>query len=356
MMIDLFTFVALLGFSYYSTGIFRNYALKKGMMDLPNERSSHTMPTPRGGGLVFVLVALGVWVGILAWQGFSQNHINEGNIYFLLSSILIATLGFVDDKRQLSAKFRLISQFIVFSVFLYWLLGGPLLSNLQNSVSYYHIGMISFLGFSYLFLLWMTNLFNFMDGIDGIAATEAIFFFAGIALLYHDLLFFPLSDLTWILCALLIGFLLWNFPKAKLFMGDVGSSFLGAFIALISIYLATISWVIFMVCVILLANFITDATLTLLQRLSNGENVFQAHRSHAYQHASRYFGSHVPVTLGITAINVFWLFPWAYVVSIGMVNAIVATVIAYTPIVALAFYFNAGKKETTQEIDGSVLN
>ena len=133
-----------------------------------------------------------------------------------------------------------------------------------------------------------------------------------------------------------------NFPKATLFMGDVGSSFLGVFIALICIYLATISWSNFLVCTILLANFITDATLTLLQRLYNGDNVLKAHRSHAYQHASRYFGSHVPVTLGITAINIFWLFPWALVVTNGKIDAMVATMIAYTPIVILAFYFNAG--------------
>ncbi len=346
------TALLLLG-SYFSTGIFRSYALRKGLMDVPNDRSSHTMPTPRGGGIVFVVMTFIIWVALMVWQNINSQPINSGNVYFLISSFFIAALGFLDDRFQLSAKIRLLFQILIFSLFLYGLVWIPFMHSINSSM-HDNIWFLSFLGFSYLFLLWLTNLFNFMDGINGLATAESIFFLISITIFYHDLLFYPLTEIIWILVPLLIGFLLWNFPKAKLFMGDAGSSFLGAFIALSSIYLATTSLVRFMVCIILLAIFITDATVTLLQRLYNRENIFLAHRSHAYQQASRYFGSHVPVTLGVVAINVLWLMPWAYVVEIGMIKAGIAAFIAYIPVVILTCYFNAGRSEISEKEFGRI--
>ncbi|WP_367606614.1 glycosyltransferase family 4 protein [Legionella sp. W05-934-2] len=349
MIVHAVTVALLFGLSFLCTGIFRRHAFQKGLLDVPNDRSSHALPTPRGGGIVFVVLIVAIWAGILLWQMMNHAYSNPGNGYMFISALLIAALGFVDDRYQLSAKFRLTCQIIVFSIFLYWLLVGPLLGSLMPHFVNEKAGYLLFVGFSYLFLIWMTNLYNFMDGIDGIAAAEALFFLLSITFFYHDRLFFPLAELTWMLCPLLIGFFVWNFPKAKLFMGDVGSSFLGAFIAMVSLYLATISWVSFIVCIILLANFITDATMTLLRRFYLKEDVFKAHRSHAYQHASRHYKSHIPVTLGVTAINLVWLFPWAYAVSFGMINPLLAMSIAYMPIVVLVLYFEGGKKDTLKE-------
>ena len=178
--------------SYCGTGLFCRYALKKGLMDLPNQRGSHTIPTPRGGGLVFVILACASWIGLLVWQYLNQSLLNIGNVYFLLTSLLIAILGFIDDNYPLSAKVRLIFQLSVFSVFLYWLLEGLLLNNQSYNTLNDNIWAVLFLGFSCLFLLWLTNLYNFMDGINGLATVEAIFFLASTTLFYHDFLFFPL--------------------------------------------------------------------------------------------------------------------------------------------------------------------
>ncbi|MNJ61477.1 putative undecaprenyl-phosphate N-acetylglucosaminyl 1-phosphate transferase [compost metagenome] len=141
------------------------------------------------------------------------------------------------------------------------------------------------------------------------------------------------------------GFLFWNFPPARIFMGDAGSGFLGMQLGLLSLHAMNAQPSLLWAWIILLGSFIVDATFTLARRLLRGDKVYEAHRSHAYQYASRQFGKHRPVTLAITAINLFWLLPMAVVVVKGGVDAIVGVVIAYVPLVLLAVKFKAGEKE-----------
>ncbi|ENT8441772.1 glycosyl transferase, partial [Pseudomonas aeruginosa] len=154
---------------------------------------------------------------------------------------------------------------------------------------------------------------------------------------------------VWVLAVLasaVLGFLIWNFPPAKIFMGDAGSGFLGVVLGALSVKAAWVAPELFWSWLILLGIFVVDATFTLLRRLLRGDRIYEAHRSHAYQYASRYFGKHLPVTLGVFFINVLWLFPFALAVGLGMVDALLGVFVAYLPLILIAVRFRAGSLET----------
>ena len=202
-----------------------------------------------------------------------------------------------------------------------------------------------FIGLFYL--VWLLNLYNFMDGIDGLAGIEAISVsLGGAVLLFLKHQAITNEGLTLILLAVtVLGFLCWNFPPAKIFMGDAGSGFLGIILGLLSLQGAWIAPQFFWSWLILLGVFIVDATWTLGRRFIQGEKVYEAHRSHAYQYAARYYGSHQKVSLMVALINVIWLLPWALVVGLADLNAYVGLIVAYTPLLVLVIYFDAGKRE-----------
>ena len=154
-----------------------------------------------------------------------------------------------------------------------------------------------------------------------------------------------MASLNLLMFAAVTGFLVWNFPPAKIFMGDAGSGFLGLMLGALALYSAHIEAVMLWVWLILLGIFIVDATFTLLRRLLRGEKVYEAHRSHAYQYASRQYGSHLSVTLSVLLINLFWLAPWSVAVALGAIGGAFGLIIAYVPILWLAWYFHAGEME-----------
>ncbi len=194
-------------------------------------------------------------------------------------------------------------------------------------------------------LVWVLNLFNFMDGIDGIASVEAITVCVGGALLYALIGVPALAATPLLLAASVAGFLVWNFPPAKIFMGDAGSGFLGIALGGLTLQAAWAAPQLLWAWLILLGVFVLDATFTLLRRLLRGDKVFEAHRSHAYQYASREYGAHLPVTLAVLAINVLWLLPWACLVALGYIDGLLALLIAYLPLAFLAVRFRAGQLE-----------
>lgn len=149
-----------------------------------------------------------------------------------------------------------------------------------------------------------------------------------------------------LLAAAVTGFLFWNFPPARIFMGDAGSGFLGVIIGGLSLQAAWVSPQLFWGWLILLGVFIVDATLTLLRRLLRGDKVYEAHRSHAYQYASRHYGRHLPVTLAVGGINIFWLLPLALLVAAGKIDGMLALLIGYLPLAFLALRFKAGVLES----------
>lgn len=319
-------------------GGLRRYALARHLLDVPNERSSHVVPTPRGGGLAFVLVFLAS-VPLLASAGLIDWRLGWA---LLGAGAIVALLGIADDHRHIPARWRLLGHFVAAFWSISWLGGLPPLELLGLELAFGWLGDV----LAALFLVWMINLYNFMDGIDGIAGVEAVCVGAGAVLCYELAAVAGLTGAAELvlLCAV-AGFLFWNFPVARLFMGDAGSGFLGLVLGVLALAAAWQEPRLLWVWLILLGAFVSDATFTLLRRLLRGEAVYQGHRSHAYQIASRRFGSHVPVTLGVAAINLLWLLPLALAVASRMLDGLVGLLIAYLPLLWLAGTFGAGSAE-----------
>ncbi|WP_321863139.1 glycosyltransferase family 4 protein [Pseudomonas paraveronii] len=319
------------------TGALRHYALARSLIDIPNARSSHVVPTPRGGGVSIVIsfllaLVLTANLGAVAWS-FAWALLGAG--------AGIAVLGFLDDHGHIGARWRLLGHFIAAAWALFWVGGLPPLELLGFSIDLGWVGHV----LAAVYLVWLLNLYNFMDGIDGIASVEAICVGLSSALLYWLAGYDRLALLPLLLAFAVAGFLYWNFPRARIFMGDAGSGFLGVTLGILSLQAAWTAPQLLWSWLILLGVFITDATWTLLHRLLRGEKVYEAHRSHAYQFASRQFGKHLPVTLTVAAINIGWLLPMALLVSGNILDGVIGLLLAYLPLVALAVKFKAGAKE-----------
>jgi Fuc2NAc and GlcNAc transferase len=194
-------------------------------------------------------------------------------------------------------------------------------------------------------LTWSTNLFNFMDGIDGIAGSEAVFVAGAGAFLNSR--FGGDSGLTaamLVLAAASLGFLIWNWPPARIFMGDVGSGFLGFTLAVFALAASRHSTVPIEVWAILSGVFLADATVTLLRRIFRGDRWFEAHRLHAYQGLASRWQAHLPVTALVIGINVFWLFPWAWIAATYPARALWDVCAALAPLAVIALLAGAGRK------------
>lgn len=319
------------------TWVLRRYALARSLMDIPNGRSSHTVPTPRGGGVAIVLsflltlpfLALAVEMPLpVVWALTGAGG-------------LIAIVGFLDDHGHIAARWRLLAHFLAAAWALLWLGGLPTIKIFGADISLGWLGH----ALAAFYLVWLLNLYNFMDGIDGIASVEAICTCLGACLIYW---FTGNEHLIWsplLLAMAVLGFLYWNFPPARIFMGDAGSGFLGIILGVLSLQAAWDSPQFLWVWLILLGVFIVDATFTLIRRLLRGDKVYEAHRSHGYQFASRQFGRHLPVTLAVVFINLFWLLPIALGVGLLGLDGIIGVALAYLPLIFLALRFHAGELE-----------
>ena len=329
--------LAAIGLSFALTYWLRRYALHKSLLDIPNDRSSHSLPTPRGGGVAIVVTFLAAVVWL-----YSEGVLGLSTLLALAGSgFAIAALGFLDDHGHVAARWRLLGHFASAAWALFWLGGLP---PLVIFGARFDLGMTGHV-LAVVYLVWLLNLYNFMDGIDGIASVEAVCVCLGAALLYAlggaaSLVWLPL-----LLAAAVAGFLIWNFPPAKIFMGDAGSGFLGIAIGVLSLQAAWISSQLLWAWLILLGVFIVDATVTLIRRLVRGDKVYEAHRSHAYQFASRKYGRHLPVTSAVGVINLLWLLPIAVCVILLDVDGATALVVAYVPLVLVALKFRAGELE-----------
>lgn len=322
------------------TGGLRYYALsRQRLMDTPNNRSAHATPTPRGGGLAFVLVFLGGLPLLAAWGGLDWRQAGA----LSASAAAVALVGFLDDLSPVTAGWRLLVHGLA-ALFLLLGLGG-LPGSLGPAAPW-------LLPVAALALVWLLNLYNFMDGIDGIAGVQALCATSGAALLYllagapAALQFPPL-----LLAAATAGFLVWNLPPARIFMGDVGSGFLGFVLgglALLAIWQDPL-W--FWVWCTLLGVFVVDASTTLLVRLFRGESVLQAHCSHAYQHAARHWG-HGRVTTAVALINLLWLWPLAAATVLASLPGLLMLLLAWLPLLCLVVVLGAGRPERRPNIAG----
>jgi Fuc2NAc and GlcNAc transferase len=199
-----------------------------------------------------------------------------------------------------------------------------------------------------VYLVWLLNLFNFMDGTDGIAASEAIFvLLAGAFLNFQVISDANHSAAAVVLAASTFGFILYNWSPAKIFMGDVGSGYLGIVVGGLSLIAANQDPDLLWVWIILLAVFVSDATATLIRRLLRKQKPHVAHRSHAYQHLAIRLNSHAKVALLVLAVNIVWLLPIAFFVADKQLAGTTGVIIAYVPLLVTALAFGAGKDSAT---------
>ena len=332
--IPLWPFAAgILVMSVFFTGLARHLALRFKVIDHPNHRSMHQAPIPRGGGMSIVIITTAFYA-LLAWHKALPLH-----LCFALSipPLLVAAIGLIDDFGHVSRRLRLGTQ--IGSAALGILAIGSLPSISlptgiwQPSNALMPIAIIA--------IVWLSNLYNFMDGINGLASLEAIFVLLGAAALCLLNNALPWGFIFIVLAAVISGFLPWNFPRAKIFMGDSGSGFLGISLGLLIVTTGALGVLSLWSWIILLAVFITDASWTLIYRFATGQAWNEPHRSHAYQRISQACKSHVKVTLGVMLVNILWLLPLAWLAQ-NSSNALYFTTLAYLPLLLVCKKVNAG--------------
>jgi len=273
-------YFAVFAVSFLGVELFRRWSLKREMLDVPNERSSHSVPTPRGGGLIICFVS------ILALTIYTLAA--GGSFYwsYFVGAIIIAIISLIDDVRTISPVLRIWFHSLAAGLAV-WSLGGFS----EILIPFYGIIQIGFGGsvLAFLWIVWLINAYNFMDGIDGIAATQAVTAGIGWSLIG---LIWGIGEISFygaVLALSSFGFLLLNWQPAKIFMGDVGSAFLGYSFAVLPLLInkqaenprleSMLPWI----AVFLVWFFVFDSFFTVLKRFFRGEKVWLAHREHIYQ-------------------------------------------------------------------------
>lgn len=304
--------------------------LRRGaVLDIPNARSSHAVPTPRGGGIAVIGVSLVAWLGLCG-----GGVVPAATVVVALAAAGLALVSWLDDLRGLSPGVRLLAQFAAVAAGMRVLPHGLLFQGWLPA------GLDEIAGA--LLWVWFVNLFNFMDGIDGIAAGEAVAVGVGIAVvaLAGAVGGLALAAPAVAIAAAALGFLVWNWAPARIFLGDVGSVPLGYLLGFLLFELARRgAW---QAALILPLYFLADASLTLLWRLARGERVWQAHREHFYQRAVQRGLGHDAVVLRVVAADAVLVgCAWAAVKGWGFAALGVA---ALTVAALLAAFGHGGRR------------
>ncbi|ALO46279.1 MraY family glycosyltransferase [Pseudohongiella spirulinae] len=304
------------------------------LLDVPVARSAHSHATPRGGGIaiaisLFLMLSLFTLNGTLSvWQWL-----------ILMCASPVALIGFLDDLHALPVRIRLPLHLLNAALVL--LLLGPVPEPFFSG----WLSMPDWLQMLILIvaLVWLLNLYNFMDGIDTLAVAQCVFVCGAVGLMLWSLA----DPLMWVCAALVaatLGFMVWNIPPARLFMGDVGSTYLGFILGVLGLmthYSGVLSvWV----WVLLMATFIADTTYTLLRRALAGVSVTEGHSSHTYQRLARRWGNHWKVTAAFTTVNLCWSLPFAWLALTYPEYGVVLAFSGIVPLMALAAALGAGKQ------------
>ena len=298
--------------SFSLTYTIKNYAIKKSLVAEVNERSSHSVPTPHGGGIAIAVT----WFVGLSYL-FYTNDIENSLYYALMVGAILAVVSYLDDLYELSPKLRLITQSSV-AVGGIIALGG--LGSLDFGFFSIENQVITNL-VAFVAVIWFINLYNFLDGIDGYAGSEAVFLGIAGFILFGGAHFL-------VLVVSVLGFLIWTWHTARIFMGDVGSTLLGYTVAIFTIYYANQDATNLWIWLILFGLFWFDATLTLVRRYRNGEKLSQAHKKHAYQRLNQSGWAHDRVVLFSMGVNVV-LFCLVYIISNVFVAFVLSLVFLY---------------------------
>ena len=301
-------------------GLYLALARRWRILDLPGERSSHRQPTPHGGGAALITALLLGMLCAVPWYGpWPQAY-----LVLAAAAFILMLIGVLDDLTGLSVKSRL-----ALYALCCLLVAAALLQPLEVTVLQRGTLVIA----AALCLLWALNLYNFMDGIDGFAAIQCCLACSGAAILAWQ----GGAGAVYVLFCLLLaashlGFLFWNWPPARLFMGDAGSVPTGFLLAALAL-LGAVQGQLSAACwLILLAVFITDASWTLVWRMVTGQPFTRPHRLHAYQRLSRHFRSHLAVDLMLLVTHALWLVPLALAAQLWPKFRTFMVILAYLPL------------------------
>lgn len=299
-------------------------------LDRPNGRSSHSRPTPTGGGLAIVII-----FSLSALLVFADNSPGFNHVLVLVPALAVAAIGLADDIFSLGIWPRICVQLlaVICALALFGIPAVPVFSFILEP------GLFGYL-FAAWFFLWFINLFNFMDGIDGLAGAEFIFICLAVVFLTMGGENTGTTDFLLLLVAAVSGFLLLNLAPARIFMGDVGSNFLGYLLGVMALASTVSGNTTLWTWLILAAVFIIDATSTLCIRVMKGEKWYYAHRSHAYQRAASHLGSHGSVVVLVSLINCCWLLPLAWMAHNNPGMGFVLTMVACAPLLFLVRYLS----------------
>lgn len=292
-MADLLFFGICIAAGFVLVELVRRWGLRRQVLDIPNERSSHNSPVPRAGGIGIVATVI---AGYLAGSLIGGYAVSWG---FLLGAVIVAAVSFIDDLRDLPFYIRLFAHSIAAAILI---ADSGAVTEISFSVSgsSFSLGILA-IPLTFGAILWMINAYNFMDGIDGIAGLQALVAAAGWFIFAATV---GNNEVKWLAMAIggsAIGFLVLNWSPARIFMGDVGSAFLGftfAAVPLLSLNSPNIpTGIVSLFALLVVFPFVFDTVFTFVRRLKNREKVWKAHRSHLYQRMVINGGSHAAVSL-----------------------------------------------------------
>jgi Fuc2NAc and GlcNAc transferase len=309
--------------AFIATGLWLALARRRHWLDHPNHRSSHVIPTPKSGGAGFVIAFTTFMVAL-----YLGGVVTIQQATFAALALVLAAVGFIDDLRPLGIAQRIGTQVLTAGAALLLFDPVPELLFPWGTVEPAWLRVVLLLPG----IVWLINLYNFMDGIDGLAATEAIFVCLALALFAGFDANSLVTMLNLGLALAVAGFLFFNLPPAKLFMGDLGSNYLGFMLAIVGGIAMQATSINVWTLLVLLGVFIVDATATLIGRMRAGLVWYHAHRSHAYQQAALRSGSHGYVVGVIALINICWLLPLAWLTTRYEQWGVFLVFIAWTPL------------------------
>ena len=316
--------------SFFGTIFYRKFAIKHNILANLNFRTLHQKPTPRGGGIVFSMIFV-FSISILCFLDIIQDNLI---IVFVFGSTLAIIVGYIDDLFSISTIKKLVLQFLL----AFWILFFT-----EDIFSFnLHIGFIEIVTFliSAFLIVWLINVYNFIDGIDGMAILGAILISS--TLLLTLIITNSYSDLMIMLLVLLAscsGFLFFNWPKASIFMGDSGSIFLGFFFSAIIIYSINLKEVSLLTWLVIFGYYLSDTSITTILRIFLVKRWYGTHRSHAYQNLARIKNNHFVVTIGVLTYHLVWLLPLAILTVLKPNLGLIALIFAYLPSVIWTIKF-----------------
>lgn len=321
----LFTFVL----SFLGTFFYRSYAINNNIIANLNFRTLHEKPTPRGGGVVFSSVFV-IAIIIL----YFSNQVNLKLILvFGLGSGIASIIGYIDDLNGIKPLNKFFLQILLALWVLFVFKDNHLIGNQIIPV---WLGWI----IGVFLLVWLTNAYNFIDGINGFAISGAILILSTLIL---TLIISNSSSILLLLLTLLLascfGFLFFNWPSASIFMGDSGSIFLGYSFGALIIYSLSINEISIFTWLVVFGYYLSDTTVTTITRALYVKKWYHTHRSHAYQNLARVLNNHFKVTLGVGIFHVFWLLPLALFTVLKPEYSLILVFLAYVPAMCWALKY-----------------